>query len=224
MRSRLAVLNIVAILFVVLISGCVPKAAIAPSGEGFEMVLQVNFGNSDELRQQYAEVVAEMVRGRLKAIHETKSSVETGDDATIIVRASSLKNKSLFIKMIGDPVLLALELVDEDERADTVFAAGYYIKKSDMEEDPFGKKYLLVQLNMKGSKLLAKYTAKHRGKRVDVTIDGRAYFNAMIQEKIMGGQLIVKGFSSDEEAEALESILEAGPYHEDVEVMSVMEY
>ena len=225
MKFRLAVFNLFAILFIVFISGCVPKAVIAPSGEGLEMVLRVKPGKSDELRKQYAELVlAEMIKGRLEAININRSSVETGDDATVIVRTSALKSNRLFIKMIGNPILLAMELVDEDAGPDTIFAAGNYIKSVEMEKDPFKKKYLLVQLNLQGSRLLADYTARHRGKRVAVTIDGWAYFNAMIQEKIMGGRLIVKGFPSDEEAEALEIILEAGPYSEDVEVLSLTSY
>jgi preprotein translocase subunit SecD len=224
MKSRLAILNLFAILFVLFISGCVPKATIAPSGEGMEMTLKVKPGKSDEVRQQYAELAAEKAKKRLRVLGVRKSNVETAADAVIIIRTSSFPDQELLVNMVGRPVMLELKVIDESIKADAVFMAGNFVKSVEMEQDPFKKKYLLVQLNAQGSKLFADYTARNRGRRVAVTIDGRVYFTAMIREKIMGGKLIVKGFSSDEEAEALEIILKAGPYNEDVELLSLMNY
>ena len=124
MKLRLAVLNIFAILFIVLISGCVPKATVAPSGDGFEMVLQVKHGKSDEIRQQYAGVVAEMAKKRLKVIGVRKSTVETQEDASIIIRTSSFPDQELLVNMVGRPVMLELKVIDESIKADAVFMAG----------------------------------------------------------------------------------------------------
>ena len=219
MKLRLAVINMFAILSIIFIAGCAPQALVAPSDEGMEMTLKVKPGKSDEVRQQIAELAAEKAKKRLRVLGVRKSNVETGADAVIIIRTFSSMDKELLVKMVGRPVMLELKVIDESIKADAVFMAGKFVKSVEMEQDPFKKKNLLVQLNAQGSKLFADYTARNIGRRVAVTIDDRIYFTAMIQDKIMGGQLIVKGFSSDDEAEALEGILETGPYSKDVHLL-----
>ena len=253
------ILKILAILSIVLAAACTPRAIHRPAGDGLEMVLKVESNTSDEIRTQYAGVVADMAKKRLEIIGARDADVKTGDDATVIIRVFSVKDRDMLVNLVAKPVMVEMRLVDEstyteedpDEgplppnrktmfqnefdpyigemkkvpyliETDTVFKAGRYIKGVELKKDHnFDKTYALVQLSMQGTKLFGDYTVDHINRRVAVIIDDRIFFTAMIRGKIQGGKFIVEGFSSNEEAEAMARILSAGPYSEDVKLISV---
>jgi len=259
MKLRQNILMILAILSIVLVAGCAPKATLRPAGDGLEMVLKVESNTSDEIRSQYAEVVADMAKKRLEIIGVRNADVKTGEDATVIIRAFSVKDRDMLVNLVAKPVMVEMRLVDEstyteedpDEaplppnrktlfqnefdtysgemkkvpyliETDTVFKAGNYIKDAELKKDRnFDQTYLLVQLSMQGTKLFGNFTASHVNRRLAVIIDDRIYFTAMVLGKIQGGKFLVEGFSSNEEAEAMARILSAGPYSEDVKLVSV---
>lgn len=261
MKLRQNILMILAILSIVLVAGCAPKVTLRPAGDGLEMVLKVESNTSDEIRTQYAGVVADMAKKRLEIIGVRDADVKTGVDAAVIIRVFSVKDRDMLVNLVAKPVMVEMRLVDESTyteedpevslppnrktlfqnefdpyigemkkvpyliETDIVFNAGNYIEEVKLKKDHNpDQTFLLVQLSMQGTKLFGNFTASHVNRRLAVIIDDRVYFTAMIRGKIQGGKFLVEGFSSNEEAAAMARILAAGPYSEDVQIISVKEF
>lgn len=252
---RFTAVKLVALVFILLVSGCIPLTAVSPSGEGIEMVMKVRDGGGSVGK------VANMARNRLKLLGVARSRVVAGDDATITVRTSALSDKDLVVNTVGKSFMAELRVIDKSiDTSDTsnldlppgmellfrteldantgnlkktpfatetngALKVGSYIIGAELKKNKdFNRVYILIQLNAEGARLIEKFSADNSEKFAGLIIDDRVYYTAVLWERLTGGRLIVKGFVSEDEAEAFARILLAGPYSSDVELVSVKTY
>ena len=135
-----------------------------------------------------------------------------------------LKDKD-FLKNIPAGLQLALSKEDKnDPRADRQLfllnshpeITGKYLEKAQVKinqgYDPkrAGKPEIALKFNRKGAKIFEKVTAKNIKKRLAIVLDGVVYVAPVIQNKIPGGNAVINGSFTMEEAQDLAIVLNAG--------------
>ncbi len=69
---------------------------------------------------------------------------------------------------------------------------------------------VLMTMNSEGTSKWARITGANIGKRIAIVLDGAVYSAPVVQSKIPGGNSVINGISSLEEAKDLEIVLKAG--------------
>ncbi len=135
-----------------------------------------------------------------------------------------LKDKD-FLKNIPAGLQLALSKEDKnDPRADRQLfllnshaeITGKYLEKAQVKinqgYDPkrAGKPEIALKFNRKGARIFEKVTAKNIKKRLAIVLDGVVYVAPVIQNKIPGGNAVINGSFTMQEAQDLAIVLNAG--------------
>jgi SecD/SecF fusion protein len=82
--------------------------------------------------------------------------------------------------------------------------------KTDFSSRGFGEPYVSLNLNPKGAQKFADVTAANIGKRLAIVLDGKVVSAPVIRSAIPGGQAMIEGNFSVDEANDLSNILESG--------------
>lgn len=101
-----------------------------------------------------------------------------------------------------EPLLIAKE---SSLGGDTIVKA-----KTDFSSRGFGEPYVSLSLNSKGAEIFANLTATNIGKRLAIVLDGKVVSAPTIRSAIPGGQAMIEGNFTAEEANDLSNILESG--------------
>jgi len=101
-----------------------------------------------------------------------------------------------------EPLLIAKEA---SLTGDTIVKA-----KTDFSSRGFGEPYVSLTLNPKGAQAFADITAANIGKRLAIVLDGKVVSAPVIRSAIPGGQAMIEGNFTANEANDLANILESG--------------
>jgi len=142
----------------------------------------------------------------------------------VAIVTNLLKNKD-FIRNIPAGLQIALSKENKnDPNADRqIFIlnshaelTGKYLEKASVQinqgYDPkrSGKAEISLKFDKKGAKIFEKVTAKNINKRLAIVLDGVVYVAPVIQNKIPGGNAVINGSFTMEEAQDLAIVLNAG--------------
>ena len=101
-----------------------------------------------------------------------------------------------------EPLLVAKEA---SLAGDTIVKA-----KTDFSSRGFGEPYVSLSLNAKGAEIFANVTATNIGKRLAIVLDGKVVSAPVIRSAIPGGQAMIEGSFTVDEANDLANVLESG--------------
>ncbi len=106
---------------------------------------------------------------------------------------------------------------------------GQYLKNAGIEYQMTGTPYVTLSFNRKGAILFANTTRKYApggtmnpgrvGRRMAIVLDGKVYSAPVIEEEIPGGEAIIRGSFSQEEAQALSIVLRSGALPAPIEII-----
>jgi preprotein translocase subunit SecD len=128
---------------------------------------------------------------------------------------------------LGDEILYETEINDKGDRAkrpwllkQRTLLNGEYLKDAKQTiSSQTNRSMVSLSFDSQGAKKFEKITADNIGKRLAIVLDDVVYSAPNIQEKISGGNAVITGNFSDEEAKNLAMVLRAGALPVPVEVI-----
>ncbi len=102
-----------------------------------------------------------------------------------------------------------------------VLLTGAELKTARVVFDQFGRPQVAMEFTPEGAKKFAEITRKNIGKRLAIVLDNRVYSAPVIRSAITGGQAVIEGLASVEEATEIALVLRSGSLPVGVEVEEV---
>ena len=94
---------------------------------------------------------------------------------------------------------------------DRTLLTGEYLTNAEVRIDTqYNRPYVALSFDDRGGKLFEKITGEHVKERLAIVLDGNVYSAPVIQDRISGGNAIIEGQFSMEEAKDLAVVLRAG--------------
>lgn len=180
-------------------------------------------------------------RINLFGVSETSVLVEEANFANsqenrLIIDLPGITDIKEAIAMIGETPILEFKIANPkfDEKATTgpnsePFIAtdltGRYLKRANLEfqqgsAQSFGAPVVTLEFDKTGSELFEKITRENLGKQVAIYLDGAPISAPVVQSVISGGQAVISGDFSPEEAKLLVGRLNSGALPVPIELVS----
>lgn len=141
--------------------------------------------------------------------YSTEVSVYQEGDDRITVEIPGVKDANAILEELGKPG--SLEFRDP---TGNVYMTGLEVQSAEaaVVQDEFQNKQNVVKLTLteEGAQVFAEITAANIGKNCPIVYDGEVISNPTVKSAINGGEAIIEGMSSYEEAENLASSIRIG--------------
>ena len=221
-RTR-AILSLVVILVVVALVGYVALFGIGkgtrinyikPWGEAISLGLNLRGGvytvyqaeNDGSLDfESKMDSTVSILTSRLTRQGFTEANVTRQGAERIRVEIPNVSDPGEVLEIIGTPA--QLYFVDE---AGNNLLEGSMIKNAQPSQDENGMPCVAFELDSEGAKLFAEATAANINKTISITLDGEVISAPTVNSVIAGGQGIITGDFTAEEAQSLSTLILSG--------------
>jgi len=139
---------------------------------------------------------------------------KSGDEYQLVVELAGIKDVNSAIKMIGEtPYLEFKEVVQNQDKTEFIPTNlnGRYVTGARVEfNSTTGKPQVAISFNSEGAKIFEELTARNVGKPLAIFLDNNLIEMPVVQEKISGGNAVITGKFTLDEAKLLASRFNAG--------------
>ncbi len=188
---------------------------------GMEVVLEADMSQiKPEDRQDALQSAKEIIARRVDLYGVSEPVIHTlqqNDSYRISVALPGLKNYRDALTLIGATAQLDFRQMPEGTSSAQVFEfvstglTGKDLKKAQVQFDQqTGKPIVALQFNQEGAKKFAQITAQNINKPVAIFLDSFPISAPVVQQKITGGQAVISGDFTLDEAKQLAIALNAG--------------
>lgn len=172
-------------------------------------------------RVQAAEAAREVISRRVDLYGISEPVVQTvrqGDNFRLLVDLPGLSDPSQAVALVGQTAQLSFALINEDAVASQsgsflteTTLTGAQLKQATVQfNQQTGEPEVGIIFNPEGTTEFGKITEKNQGKRLAILLDGSPLMAPTINEPIYGGQAVISGQFTAEEAKQLSIQLSAG--------------
>lgn len=189
-------------------------------------------------RNSVHEGLRDVIERRVNTFGVSEPLVYTareGDSYRVIVEIAGIKDVNLAIAQIGRTAFLEFREVREVENptpaqnssggvTSTSHAnlgapqiayietelSGKYLKSARLDFDQLGQPQIAISFNSDGARLFEEITEANIGKPLAIFLDGNLISAPVVNQKIVGGNAVITGRFTIEEARTLASLLSAG--------------
>jgi len=166
---------------------------------------------SDELKSEgynfntLLENTMDIIARRLSEKGFTEATVSKLGTSGIRVEIPEVTDPSAVLDLIGSPA--KLEFLDYDGN---VFLEGRYLKTATATEDENGDPAISFSLTSEGAEIFGDMTAKSIGKTITIQLDGVELMSPTVNSAIYGGNILVTGTFTEDQAETYALQLQSG--------------
>ncbi|MFH1879383.1 MAG: protein translocase subunit SecD [Bacillota bacterium] len=166
---------------------------------------------SDELRAEgydfntLLENTMDIISRRLNDKGFTEATVSKLGTAGIRVEIPEVTDPAAVLDLIGSPA--RLEFLDYDGN---VFLEGRYLKTAIRTVDENSKPAISFSLTGEGAEIFGDMTAKSIGKTITIQLDGVVLMSPRVDSAIYGGNILVTGSFTEEQADTYALQLQSG--------------
>jgi len=166
---------------------------------------------SDELKSEgynfsiLLENTMDIISRRLSDKGFTEATVSKLGTAGIRVEIPEVTDPAAVLDLIGSPA--KLEFLDYNG---DVFLEGRYLKTAIRTVDENGKPAISFSLTNEGAEIFGDMTAKSIGKTITIQLDGKELMSPTVNTTIYGGNILVTGSFSEDQADTYALQLQSG--------------
>ena len=221
-RTR-AILSLVVILVVVALAGYVALFGIGkgtminyvkPWGEAISLGLDLRGGvytvyaadndGSADFETKMSSTVS-ILTSRLTRQGFTEATVPRQGENRIRVEIPNVSDPNEVLEIIGTPA----QLYFVDAEGNNIME-GSMIKNAQVSQDENGRPCVAFELNDEGAAIFAEATAANINKTISITLDGEVISAPTVNSVIAGGEGIIQGDFTAEEAQTLSTLILSG--------------
>jgi SecD/SecF fusion protein len=207
---------------------------------GMHLVLKVDTSKLSPKEAEGApERALEVIRNRIDQFGVKEVTIQRQGKDEIVVQLPGITDRKRALELIGQTALLEFRLVSSDpaklqEAIAGTVPEGYELKDSEdgeklliekkadvtgadltnaivrFDQSAFNQPIVAITFNKEGGRKFAKVTGENVGQRLAITLDGVVKSAPVIKERIPGGEGVIQGRFSPEEANDLAIVLRAG--------------
>ncbi|HPF87311.1 MAG TPA: protein translocase subunit SecD [Candidatus Limiplasma sp.] len=147
----------------------------------------------------------DIIARRLSEKGFTEATVSKLGTSGIRVEIPDVTDPEAVLDLIGSPA--ELEFLDSDGN---VFLEGRYLKTATATTDEDGNPAISFSLTSEGAEIFGDMTAKSIGKTITIQLDGTELMSPTVNSAIYGGNILVTGSFTEEQAETYALQLQSG--------------
>ncbi len=199
---------------------------------GVLVTYRISTEEAATISKQAVEQALETIRNRVDQYGVSEPSIIPQGEDRIVLQLPGVTDPERAKQIIGKTALLEFKLVDEEHNPSDVPADSYIatmkqgnqqivlkqqtvmtgalLEDARVKIDNYNEPYIAIAFNREGARIFERVTSENIGKRLAILLDGRVYSAPVIRDAIAGGQAIIEGRFTMEEATDLAVILRAG--------------
>ncbi|MBN2299269.1 MAG: protein translocase subunit SecD [Deltaproteobacteria bacterium] len=211
------------------------------------LTYQMSAEESAVIRDQAVAQALETIRNRIDQYGVSEPSIIPQGKERIVLQLPGIKDPERAKNLLQNTAILEFKLVDEQHSLDDAVKgdvpAGSYVAymkdgrspillkdkavmTGDLLDDArvrikttYNEPYVAISFNKDGARIFERVTTENVGSRLAILLDGRVSSAPVIREAISGGDAIIEGRFTMEEATDLAIILRAGSLPAPVEIL-----
>ncbi len=199
-----------------------------------------------KIRDQAVAQALETIRNRVDQLGVSETSIIPEGKERIILQIPGLTDPERAKKIIGKTAALEFKLVDEEHSVESAVSGdvpeGSYVAYMKDGKQPIllrqhavltgsmiddarvsikstNEPYVSISFNAEGGRIFERVTGENIGKRLAIILDGKVYSAPVIRDAIAGGNAMIEGRFSDQEAKDLAIVLRAGALPAPVDIL-----
>lgn len=154
--------------------------------------------------------LVEVLDRRINGLGVAESVVQKTGGNRVIIELPGVSNTEEAVKMIGKTALMEFKIMDRDGNLGETLLTGAALKKADVSYDNLGRPQIQFEMTHEGAVKFAEITRTNIGKQLAITLDGTVQTAPTINSEIPGGNGVITGNYTVEEAKATATLLNAG--------------
>lgn len=154
--------------------------------------------------------LVEVLDRRINGLGVAESVVQKTGGNRVIIELPGIKDPEEAIKMIGKTALMEFKIQGADKVLGPTLLTGSALKKADVSYDNLGRPQIQFEMTNEGAVKFAEITRNNIGKQLAITLDGTVQTAPVINTEIAGGNGVITGNYTVDEAKAVATLLNAG--------------
>ena len=222
MRSRLANI-IVIIVFVIILGVCFYytypfqssiKLCLDLKG-GTQIILKPIERGAEQVTSEAIDKAQLIILNRIDRLGISEPLVTRDYNNNIIIQLPGVDDPERAIDVIGKTAQLEFKILESaDENNNPVFGptliTGDKLVKAAAGYDPNGRIVVTMSFNDEGAEQFAKITSENVGKRLAIVLDEEMKSAPVIRQAITGGDAVIEGIPTLQEAQDIALVLQTG--------------
>jgi preprotein translocase subunit SecD len=222
MRSRLANI-IVIIVFVIILGVCFYymypfqssiKLGLDLKG-GTQIILKPIERGAEQVTSEAIDKAQLIILNRIDRLGISEPLVTRDYNNNIIIQLPGVDDPERAIDVIGKTAQLEFKILESaDENNNPVFGptliTGDKLVKAAAGYDPNGRIVVTMSFNDEGAEQFAKITSENVGKRLAIVLDEEMKSAPVIRQAITGGDAVIEGIPTLQEAQDIALVLQTG--------------
>ena len=154
--------------------------------------------------------LVEVLDRRINGLGVAESVVQKTGGNRVIIELPGVSNTEEAVKMIGKTALMEFKIMNKDGSLGETLLTGAALKKADVSYDNLGRPQIQFEMTHEGAVRFAEITRTNIGKQLAITLDGTVQTAPTINSEIPGGNGVITGNYTVDEAKATATLLNAG--------------
>lgn len=154
--------------------------------------------------------LVEVLDRRINGLGVAESVVQKTGGNRVIIELPGISNTEEAVKMIGKTALMEFKIMNNDGTLGNTLLTGAALKKADVSYDNLGRPQIQFEMTHEGAVKFAEITRNNIGKQLAITLDGAVQTAPTINSEIPGGNGVITGNYTVDEAKGTATLLNAG--------------
>lgn len=177
---------------------------------GVYVLLEAKPDAGQKLDDQAMSRLIEVLSRRVNGLGVAESSVQKIGDNRVLVELPGISDTEKAIDMIGKTALMEFKIQNSDGTLGETLLTGGALKSSSVSYDNMGRPQISFEMTLDGAKKFAEITRNNIGKQLAITMDGIVQTAPRINGEIAGGNGVITGNYTVDEAKNTSALLNAG--------------
>ncbi len=177
---------------------------------GVYVLLEAKPEEGQRLDNEAMGRLIEVLNRRVNGLGVSESSVQKVGDKRVMVELPGITDTEQAIDMIGKTALMEFKIQNADGTLGETLLTGGALKSAAVSYDNLGRPQISFEMTLDGATKFAEITRNNIGKQLAITMDGIIQTAPRINSEIAGGQGVITGNYTPEEAKNTASLLNAG--------------
>lgn len=208
----------------------------APDGSRFKLIYSVSEPTKVSIRTNAVNQAVETLRNRVDQFGVTEPLIQRVGEDRIMLQMPGVSDVAAVKRIVGKVAKLEFRLVALPRSdiptislpvkdggtatlEDEVKMGGDAVERAAVSMDAQRGVTVDLSLTSEGSKTFGKVTSENVGRQLAIVLDGKVYSNPVIESAIIGGQAVITGGFSPDEARELAVVLRSGALPATLNVM-----